>query len=307
MRVILITGDGLGHRYVANRLAREVELAGIIVDHGRKVRPADRIKKLIRKYSPAQLASRAVWALFSRIWRDGQACDSAMLSVLGAENCSDFSRPDLLYHVQGINTAEGIAAVSSFEPDVILVFGTGIVGKQVLSRAGKTALNMHTGISPYYRGCDCYFWPLYNGELHMLGATVHHCVKEIDGGRIFATTRIQLHPDDDLFMVFARCISAGADLYAKTVRELADHDLQGTAQDLSIGTEYKAHQKGLLSEWKVRSAIKAGLIRQYTGMRGTTPRSSVAAPTEVKQEQRSGPLNPRDEAKADVASGANKK
>jgi len=80
----------------------------------------------------------------------------------------------------------------------------------------------------------------------MLGATVHECVREIDGPH-FCYHRNRAAPDDDLFMVFARCISAGADLYVKKVRELADHDLSGTTQDLSIGTEYKAHQR--LSRW----------------------------------------------------------
>lgn len=263
MRIILITGDGPGHRYVANRLAAAVDLAGIIVDQGKKLRPVDRVLRLYRKYTAAQLASRAIWALASRVLGDGAAYERAMLSVLGPENCSQFSHPHLLRYVRGINTADGIGAVSRLEPDAILVYGTGLVGKQVLSRAVKIALNMHTGISPYYRGCDCYFWPLYNQELHMLGATVHECVMEVDGGRIFGTAGVQLEPADDIHKVFARCISAGADLYVKTVREMADHELQGTAQDLSIGTEYKAHQKGSLAEWKVRRAIRLGLIRRF--------------------------------------------
>jgi methionyl-tRNA formyltransferase len=307
MRVILITGDGLGHRYVANRMAREVSLAGIIVDHGRNIRRVERMLRLIRKYSPAQLVSRVMWALISRIWRDKTASGRAMLAVLGPENCSHFSHPNLLHHVHGINTPEGIGAVSSLDPDVILVFGTGIVGKQVLSRARKTALNMHTGISPYYRGCDCYFWPLYNRELHMLGATVHECVREIDGGRIFATTGIELQPDDDLFMVFARCISAGADLYVKKVRELADHDLSGTTQDLSIGTEYKAHQKGFLAEWKVRRAIHSGLIRQFVGTPVAIPRDSVRPLHPVKREGPSAGMKSENSVRVDVPSGAHKK
>jgi methionyl-tRNA formyltransferase len=263
MHIILITGNGPGHRYVANRLAAEIPLAGIVVDEGRKVVLVDRILRLYRKYTLAQLLSRAIWALASRILGDRGACERAMLSVLGTENCSEFLHPNLLQHVRGINTEEGVGAVASLRPDVILVFGTGIVGKRVLSQAGKTALNMHTGISPHYRGCDCYFWPLYNRELHMLGATVHECVKEVDGGRIFGTTGVQLQPNDGLYEVFARCISAGADLYIRKVRELAEHGLHGTAQDLSVGTEYRAHQKGLLAEWKVRRAIRSGLIRQF--------------------------------------------
>ena len=86
----------------------------------------------------------------------------------------------------GINTPDSVRLVEQLDPDILLVFGTGIVGKAVLSKAKRIALNMHTGISPYYRGCDCAFWPLYNREWDMVGATVHECTQDVDGGRIFA-------------------------------------------------------------------------------------------------------------------------
>jgi hypothetical protein len=118
----------------------------------------------------------------------------------------------------------------------------------------------------------------------MLGAAVHECVKEVDGGRIFGTAGVQLEPADDIYKVFARCISAGADLYVEKVREMAEHDLQGTVQDLSIGTEYKAHQKGSLAEWKVRRAIRSGLIRQFAeGL------SNRRLPSDVNGRAKDGP------------------
>src|ERR1700719_2054227 len=106
MRFVVITGDGLGHRYVANKLAAAVPLAGIIVDHGKEISRLDRIRQLFRRYTSVQLASRALWSIASKVWGDELACQRAMLSVLGTENCSAFSRPDLISDVRGINTAE---------------------------------------------------------------------------------------------------------------------------------------------------------------------------------------------------------
>ena len=31
------------------------------------------------------------------------------------------------------------------------------------------------GVSPYYRGCDCNFWALYDNNPHLVGATIHIC------------------------------------------------------------------------------------------------------------------------------------
>jgi methionyl-tRNA formyltransferase len=263
MRIILITGDATAHRYVANQLASAIKLEAIIVDHGRKLTRNGRLRQVWKRYTAAQIFSRLLFSLFRRIWKDDLASERSMTAVLGKVNCGDFKCPELLRHVDGINTKPGVELVRSLDPDVILVYGTGIVGTKVLMQARRLALNMHTGISPYYRGCDCAFWPLYNEEPQMVGATVHECTKDVDGGRIFGTTQAVLHEDDDLFAVFARSVAAGAQLYVEKVSELLEHDLIGSTQDFSVGKEYKAYMKGVFAELKVRRSIKEGLIRQY--------------------------------------------
>jgi hypothetical protein len=201
MRIVLITADGLEHVYVANKLEDALPLDTIVVDHGRPISLPANLRRLYRKYTRAQLASRLHMAMMVRIWRDATIGRESMIAAYGADNCLKFSRPDLLNHIHGINTAEGLQVVSSLQPDVMLIYGTVLISSRILSQARRISLNMHTGISPY-RGADCAFWPLYNEELSMVGATVHECTKDIDGGKIFGTARAQLHPDDDVFFCF---------------------------------------------------------------------------------------------------------
>ena len=40
------------------------------------------------------------------------------------------------------------------------------------------------GISPYYRGADCNFWAMYDGNSHLVGATIHMLSKGLDSGSI---------------------------------------------------------------------------------------------------------------------------
>ena len=40
------------------------------------------------------------------------------------------------------------------------------------------------GISPYYRGTDCNFWALYDGNPHLVGATIHYLSEGLDSGDI---------------------------------------------------------------------------------------------------------------------------
>jgi len=205
------------------------------------------------------------------------------VEVFGWANCSEFLRPELLHHVQGINTNEGVSTVKGLQPDVLLVYGTGIVGQKILSLGRRMALNMHTGISPHYRGCDCAFWPVHNEELHMLGATVHECTNRVDGGKIFGIAKASVQSGDCLFSIFARCVRAGSELYVRTVQELIASQSVGIAQDLSVGREYRAFMRGVRAELRTRRKVKAGLVRRYVeGLQNSTSNtssSSISSPT----------------------------
>ncbi len=65
-------------------------------------------------------------------------------------------------------------------------------------------LNLHTGVSPRYRGADCEFWPWHEQELNFLGATVHSCTSDLDGGAIFGIATAKLEANDGLGAVFGR-------------------------------------------------------------------------------------------------------
>ena len=262
-KIVLITGDDFEHHFVANTLCSSLNLAAIVVDHGKPQGKLERSRKLWHRYTVGQMFSRAILLALRTVWRDSSRRAEDVLSVFGPENCSEFTRPDLVTHVSGINTPESIKLVASLQPDILLIFGTGIVGKKILSLPSRIALNMHTGISPIYRGCDCTFWPVHNGELNMLGATVHECTALVDGGKIFSTAHAPVEAGDSLFSIFARCVKTGANLYAQTVRQFIGSNPNGLAQDLNLGREYKASERGLRAEWTTRRKIKAGLIRRH--------------------------------------------
>ena len=60
----------------------------------------------------------------------------------------------------------------------------------------QKAINIHAGISPYYRGTDCNFWALYDGNPHLVGSTIHLLSKGLDSGPILyhAMSNIKTSP-----------------------------------------------------------------------------------------------------------------
>ena len=69
--------------------------------------------------------------------------------------------------------------------DIFIVFGASYIkGWLVDFLVNKKAINIHMGISPYYRGSSCNFWAAYQGDYHLIGATIHMLSKGLDSGEI---------------------------------------------------------------------------------------------------------------------------
>ena len=263
MKIILLTRDDLEHRYVANKLAGSISLSAIIVDKGRPSSMSKRYRSLLRKYTFSQLFSKFLSRAISICCRDKTHRRREICDVLGSDNCRRHLHTDKIIYVNGLNSPAAFETIKDLNPDVILIYGTSMVSDSVLNLARQASLNMHTGMSPYYRGSACAFWPLYNEQLDMLGATVHQCTSEIDGGLIYEVAQAKLAPDDGIFAVFARTVQVGTQLYIKTVQSLLGGTLHGYKQQHHLGREYRAAMKSWQRELAVRIKIRKGLVRDY--------------------------------------------
>ncbi len=256
-RLVVLTGDGPEHRYVVNRLCATLPVETIVVDV-RVRRPS-----LRRAFRGGTLGgiSRIGLLGFRAAVRDKSARTAALRRVLGHEPTARFDAEHLLTRVDGVNSPEAVRAVTQARPDALLVFGTSVVRAEMLALPHDLAFNLHTGISPRYRGTDCAFWPVVNGEPEWIGATVHECTAAVDGGPIFGVARATWDRHDGLHEFFARAVACGADLYVETVeRYLRDGQVIGERQDLTTGYEYRGYMRTLAAELRARWALRRGLL-----------------------------------------------
>jgi hypothetical protein len=80
--------------------------------------------------------------------------------------------------------------------DLYLVFGSSYIkGNLINFLIKKKAINIHAGISPFYRGCDCNFWALYEKNYHLVGTTIHFLTKGLDSGPILYHAASEYHND----------------------------------------------------------------------------------------------------------------
>jgi methionyl-tRNA formyltransferase len=73
----------------------------------------------------------------------------------------------------------------ALQSDFYVVFGSSYIKGELCDWLVKhQAINIHMGISPYYRGNSCNFWAMYDGRPDLVGATIHLLSKGLDSGKI---------------------------------------------------------------------------------------------------------------------------
>lgn len=113
--------------------------------------------------------------------------DDAQLKLFGKPFINNNNKKiKILPMVTGDLNKYSMKLLSDFlKSDVYVVFGSSYIKGELIDFLVKNkAINIHMGISPYYRGSDCNFWALYDDNPHLIGATIHLLSKGLDSGPI---------------------------------------------------------------------------------------------------------------------------
>ncbi|MFN6415652.1 MAG: formyltransferase family protein [Pseudomonadota bacterium] len=86
------------------------------------------------------------------------------------------------------------------EANAVIVFGFSYVREPLITKLiAKKSINIHTGISPQYRGVDCNFWALFDNNPQFVGATIHFLDRGLDSGDILRYVYLDYEEISDLF------------------------------------------------------------------------------------------------------------
>lgn len=118
----------------------------------------------------------------------------------------DLSSP-ITIDLGGINSDPHVRAkLRELNPDVLICYGTSLIREPVLSDFNGRFLNIHLGLSPYYRGGGTNFWPFVNGEPEFVGVTFMHIDAGVDTGHIVHQMRARIYPEDNIHSIGNRLI-----------------------------------------------------------------------------------------------------
>jgi len=253
LRVLVLCGRSARHLHVANALCHAAEVVGIVQESGSEFS----WKKLRQRLRPDALARKA-W----RWLRDRRRyAGNPEAKFFFGDTPPRLDRPDLVHEVPHINHPDVVALSRRLQPDVIAVFGTSLIRGDLLREGRLGIVNLHGGLSPEYRGADCTFWALYNGEPHKVGCTLHWIDAGIDTGGLVAHVSPQVLPDDDELKLFWRAVQSSAQAYAELLRRLAAGERFGQTQP-HRGRLYQVKQRGLREERLVARRLQDGMLKR---------------------------------------------
>lgn len=163
-----------------------------------------------------------------------------------------------------LNTAATLGWLESSGADAVAVFGTNLIKPPLLGCRPNRMLNLHLGLSPYYRGTASNFYPLLNEEPEYVGATIHLLDERIDAGPIVRHRRPEIVADDGPHTIGCKAILAGIEGMIESLRELARGEMNPVPSwEVANPRLYlrKDYHPGQVAE--LYAKIEKGMIRDY--------------------------------------------
>jgi methionyl-tRNA formyltransferase len=254
MRAILLTSTFRRHVFVANTVAERCDLVGVWQEEKsfhpeRYAENADDEAVIQRHFANRDESEAEYFASHDVVRLSSQAASR----VVSAGACND--------------PAE-VARMIAAQPDVVLVFGTGILRQELLSAFDGRIINIHLGLSPYYRGAGTNFWPLVNREPEYVGATIHYLDAGIDTGPMLAHARPSIAKGDGPHDIGNKTIVSAAD----ALMIAAESHLAGTTRPVPQWPGGRLYQRKNFSANAVRTLYRnfdTGMIDEYLAARAS--------------------------------------
>jgi len=246
IQVVALAGDFLRHRWYAAQFATDprFELRAVVSERQPPARSGDTVEeeRLIAEH--LALRDQTEERYFGRApsWED-------LAEVRRVERGETNEAP----------TAEW---VRSFEPRYLVLYGSSIIKTPLLDWFDGRTVNLHLGLSPYYKGHATNFWPLVNGEPECVGATIHLATLSVDAGPILRQVRPAIGLGDDNHDIGCKAIIAGSAAHRDALAAFGAGELAPVPQQAG-GRLYKRADFNAAAVVELRRRFADGMIPRY--------------------------------------------
>lgn len=233
--LVMLAGDRESTRIIYNALIEDFNIEKVIIE--KPLRKTQLLKGRIRKIGYFEVFGQILFKLmvvpYLRITSRKYIID--LKKSLGLDdNPIDKSK---LINVISANSEETISLLKEINPKVVVINGTRIISKKVLNCISGKFINMHTGITPTYRGSYGAYWALIQNDRKSCGVTIHFVDAGIDTGNVISQSVINPTKRDNITTYQLLQNAAGIPLLKEAIKNI----LEG-----SIKTESKSEMSSRL-------------------------------------------------------------
>jgi len=222
MKYLIIGGDHPRHLHYLNSIVNNATVVGAILEKRESFIP-----------EPPEGLEKKDHENFIRHFENREKYE---LEFFGKEK----KLPECPIHYvieETLSNEESVKFIKKLKPDVVFIFGTGMIREPLYSSLPKLKINLHLGISPRYRGSATLFWPFYFLEPNWAGSTFHLITDEPDAGDIIHQSLPVLEKGDTIHEIACKVVQQSA-IDVKMIidtlergRELVLHKQKGTGKN----------------------------------------------------------------------------
>ncbi len=199
MRLVVVCGSHPRHLYVTRRILETGMVVGVVYM---------KREKMVDE-TPADLSGH-LRELYEHHFKLRQDMED---KYFGNPNVYDISDdvPVLEIERDELNEPKVEMFIKKVSADCLFSYGPDLFKENILNCVDGFALNLHGGLSPWYKGDATMFWPFYFLEPNFVGTTLHYITMKIDAGNIVHQTVPILEHGDCMHEVACKAVVCAAD------------------------------------------------------------------------------------------------
>lgn len=269
MRTVIIVSRDKSDLYFANQLARSLNVVGVVVENQTPERDRSTLARKSLKYlsRPGVFLRKVVEVLDRLLLEPRQDYNRPENSLdFGEEGRSLNVGEDVpVLYTQGVNAInepEYRDWIKDQRPEVIAVCGASILRSELVAIPEYGVLNLHGGLSQFYRGLFTTDWAIHNAEPECVGATVHFVSAGVDDGDVVYQGRPLIEESDQPNSLYEKVVRLGARMMARAISDLE----QGRCHPVKLTTRGQLYLNDMFDVRAKRRTwrqVRRGVIPAY--------------------------------------------
>jgi folate-dependent phosphoribosylglycinamide formyltransferase PurN len=237
-RVVLLAGDHPSTRMVYHALAADFSNLRVVLEE-----PAPRRKFIWRRLKKLGIFTVAGQILF-RVTAVPilERTSAARIELIKRQyKLDDSPITSSIFRVPSVNSPIAREVLQRLSPQVVVVNGTRIIGRETLALVNAPFVNTHAGITPLYRGVHGGYWALRENRPDLAGTTVHFVDEGIDTGSVIEQAYFNVSGEDSFVTYPYLHIAVGLPILVKAVREILNGTLTRCQNSASLPSKLRTH------------------------------------------------------------------